>query len=143
VTTHTAQLLSEQGFLYSSNMSDRVHPYRYGEGLVEIPGHFMLDDGPYFFMTSDPPNYRQAYPPSTVAEIWASEMNGIAALGGTTVLTLHPQLIGRPSRLGILDYLLEQAVSQGGVWMPRLRDLGSWFSTSEVRTTHPIDGGTP
>jgi peptidoglycan-N-acetylglucosamine deacetylase len=46
--------------------------------------------------------------------MWQEEFLGIQALGGLTVLTCHPQIIGRPSRLRMLDSFLD-VVQRSGV----------------------------
>lgn len=127
VNPQTWEILHELGYLYSSNVPASLWPYRHnvpGADLVEIPLHAMMDDGPYFLIQRRPPNYRQFIPPSAVAEIWREEFKGIHTLGGVTVLILHPQLIGRPSRLRVLEELIDLAESLGNVWIPTMREVG-------------------
>ena len=128
VNGQTWDILREHGYFYSSNLASSLWPYLHeGDGprVVEIPIHSMLDDGPYFLYSRRPPNYRQFYPPSVVSEIWTEEFRAIHNLGGVTTLVLHPQLIGRPSRLKILQDLIEVANRESGVWFARMCDLAN------------------
>ena len=52
---NTLELVTAEGFDYSSNMMDRLRPYLHppvnGRALVEIPVSWVLDDAPYFLFT--------------------------------------------------------------------------------------------
>jgi peptidoglycan/xylan/chitin deacetylase (PgdA/CDA1 family) len=126
VNPHTWDILRELGYLYSSNLPTSIWPYRHagdGPGLVEIPLHASLDDGPYWLSQRNPPNYRQPYPPSAVEEVFRTEFEAIHELGGLTDIVLHPQLIGRPGRLKIVDRLIQQGRATPGVWFPTFREV--------------------
>jgi peptidoglycan/xylan/chitin deacetylase (PgdA/CDA1 family) len=128
VNAHTWDLLRDEGFRYSSNMMDSIWPYRHdGEGapLVELPVQWMLDDGPYYLVAFHPLNYRQVYAPDTVLSIWRDEFRALHPLNGVMTLTLHPQLTGRPSRLAVLERLIDDARSLPGVWLPTHAELAS------------------
>jgi peptidoglycan/xylan/chitin deacetylase (PgdA/CDA1 family) len=126
VNSHTWRLLREEGFSYSSNMMDALHPYLHDGGpepLVEVPVHWLLDDGPYYLMSFHPPNYRQMIEPATVIAGWQEELAGIHEAGGVLTLTLHPQLTGRPSRLRALQRFIDHARGYEGIWLPTMREL--------------------
>jgi peptidoglycan/xylan/chitin deacetylase (PgdA/CDA1 family) len=126
VNPQTWEILRELGYLYSSNLPTSIWPYLHaGDGarLVEIPLHASLDDGPYWLTSRNPPNYRQPYPPSAVEEIFTTEFEAIHELGGLTDLVLHPQLIGRPGRLKIVERRIERARALPGVWLPTMREV--------------------
>jgi peptidoglycan/xylan/chitin deacetylase (PgdA/CDA1 family) len=126
VNAHTWTLLREEGFSYSSNMMDALHPYLHDGGpelLVEVPVHWLLDDGPYYLLSFHPPNHRQMIKPETVIEGWREELAGVYELGGVLTLTLHPQLTGRPSRLRALDRFIDHARSYESLWLPTMREL--------------------
>ena len=59
--------------------------------------------------------------PGTVAG--RDEFRGIHALGGLTMLILHPQYTGRPSRLAMLQQLVDEMRDTQGVWLVNGRDL--------------------
>src|SRR5690606_34964155 len=108
-TVNTRFLLAELGFTFSSNMMDSTNVYRLNapdRSLVEFPIHWSLDDGPYLLFSTSPPNYRQFYSSDEIFRIWFPELTEIFSSGGAGVLTLHPQLSGRPSRIKLLERLL-------------------------------------
>jgi peptidoglycan/xylan/chitin deacetylase (PgdA/CDA1 family) len=123
-------LLEKYGFLYSSNFMDDYLPYRHppqgvGEPLVELPVSWLLDDAP-FFQWGLGRDYRPIQPASHVLEIWREEFAGIYRRGGLFMLTMHPQLIGRVSRLDMLRRLIEYMRG-----FPRV-----WFATAEAVARH-------
>lgn len=100
-------LLLEYKFLYSSNMMDDINPYKVKinnkeTDLIEIPVHWMLDDAPFFLFSAAGPS-RPIYPSKLVMEIWQEEFHAIYNKGWLFNLVCHPQLIGRPSRIQMLD----------------------------------------
>jgi len=118
VTAETAGLLAKHGFLYASNLQDSLWPYRHPgtPSLVELPASWILDDGPFFAFGLRPNLYRQIFPPSAVLSVWHDEFLGIHSVGGLTMLILHPQYTGRPSRLNMLQRLVDQMRDAGEVW---------------------------
>lgn len=120
----TLGLLAEQGFLYSSNMMDDDRPYRHGTGLVELPVQWILDDFPFFGYR--PPSQRPMSAPATVWETWTLEFQALhaeaAARGTCCVLTMHPQITGRPGRSELLRRFVAWAREQPGVEFMRCED---------------------
>ncbi|BBY28490.1 polysaccharide deacetylase family protein [Mycolicibacterium sediminis] len=118
---HTLRLLGEHGFEYSSNLMDDIHPYRHPGGVVEVPVSWLLDDAPHFWFSGTD----WAKTIRTVDEVytlWHDEMTGIADLGAHFMVTMHPQFIGRPSRLALLDRLLGE-LRATGAWIAPARDV--------------------
>lgn len=111
----TLSLLEGHGFAYSSNLMDDIRPYRHeGHEIVELPVHWTLDDAPHFWF--DLRSWSKTVRSSAeVRAIWEEEVAGIAALGGLAMLTMHPQIIGRPGRLQMLEQFLGWALDQPGV----------------------------
>lgn len=106
----TFELLKEFGFLYSSNMMDDISPYKLNLGgvdnqLVELPVSWLLDDAPFFMFSPKPPS-RPIHSAQSVLELWKEEFHGLYKAGGLFNLTLHPQFIGRPSRILMLEELI-------------------------------------
>lgn len=108
--------LAAHGFRYSSNLMDAVHPYRHaGTRVVELPVHWSLDDAPFALI--DPRDWTgRILPNSMLREVWEAETSGIHDMGGLTVLTMHPQVIGRPGRLSVLDEMLTDVRARDDVW---------------------------
>ena len=117
----TLSLLAKHGFLYSSNMMDDIAPYRQeGHGLVELPVHWVLDDAPHFWFDGASWN-KSIRTPREVHELWQGEITGIREMGGLAMLTTHPQIIGRPGRIGMLDELLGWVLAQPDIWVGTAR----------------------
>ena len=117
VSPVTLDLLEKHGFRYSSQFMDDIRPYRHpGRPLVELPIQWLLDDWPHFHFAPGQME-RPVQTTGTVEALWREEMDGIVALGGHAVLTMHPQVIGRPSRLALLDRLLAHYVDRSDLWI--------------------------
>jgi peptidoglycan-N-acetylglucosamine deacetylase len=119
ITHETIDLLRKHGFMYASNLQDSLWPYRHAGNppLVELPATWILDDGPFFAFGLRPNLYRQIFPPSAVLSTWRDEFRGIHEVGGLTMLILHPQYTGRPSRLRMLQALVDEMRAADGVWL--------------------------
>jgi peptidoglycan/xylan/chitin deacetylase (PgdA/CDA1 family) len=110
-TARTIPLLLEAGVTVSANFQDRDRPYRHTRDgrplpLVECPVHWHLADAPYFTHGGQPGRVIQTH--SAVLEIWRDEFAGLYERPGAYFhLTLHVQLIGHPSRLAMLERLVE------------------------------------
>jgi peptidoglycan/xylan/chitin deacetylase (PgdA/CDA1 family) len=102
-SAHTVDLLAEHGLTYSSNFMDDLRPYRHPSGLVELPVQWILDDAAHFWFDGTAGWTRKISTTAEVRAIWEEEFLGLRALGGSCVFTMHPQIIGRPSRLAFLD----------------------------------------
>jgi peptidoglycan/xylan/chitin deacetylase (PgdA/CDA1 family) len=114
---NTLELLMELGFVYSSNLMDEVKPYIHpGTSVVELPVSWVLDDGAYWWF--DPMGMTKVLPPpSHVREMWEEELLGIRDLGGCCILTMHPQVIGRPARLRFLSSFIRFVKDLPDVWI--------------------------
>jgi peptidoglycan/xylan/chitin deacetylase (PgdA/CDA1 family) len=131
ISHDTVDLLRTHGFLYASNLQDTIWPYLHSGGppLVELPTTWILDDGPYFAYGIRPPLYRQIYPPAAVLSTWKDEFRGMHALGGAFTLILHPQFIGRPSRVLMLQALIDYVRTFSGVWLTHGLELARWAAS--------------
>jgi peptidoglycan/xylan/chitin deacetylase (PgdA/CDA1 family) len=137
ITAETVGLLRKHGFAYASNLQDTLWPYLHpgAPPLVELPTTWILDDGPYFAYGIRPPLYRQIYPPPAVLSTWQEEFRGMHPLGGAFTLILHPQFIGRPSRVLMLQALLDYVRTFPGVWLTHGRELARWAASKAAGTT--------
>lgn len=119
----TLSLLREYGFGYSSNFFDDDEPYLLeidGErtGIVELPFAWVLDDAPFFLYSITLPG-RTMHPPSSVLEGWIDEFDTLYQEERAFVLAMHPQIIGRPSRIKLLERLIQHIMSHPNVWFAR------------------------
>ncbi len=122
---HTLRLLGKYGFAYSSNLMDDIRPYRHpGTELVELPVHWLLDDAPHFWF--DAASWtKKISTTDEVRQIWQAELEGIGRLGGLCIFTMHPQIIGRPSRLAFLERFVEFVKAQPSVWIATLDEVAA------------------
>ena len=130
-SVNTLDLLQARGIGYSSNLMDDIRPYRHPDrDIVELPVQWILDDAPYFWFDSSTWD-RKISAPSEVLEIWSAEFDGIHRLGGSFVLTMHPQIIGRPHRLQMLEDLITHMRRHDRVWFANCADIADAFRVSE------------
>jgi len=115
LSSHSLELLASHGFIYDSSMMGDDAPYFLDQGLpkplshpmVEIPIHWLLDDAPNFVYAPSAGRLGPMRNPDEVYGAWAAEFDGLYRYGRAFVLTMHPQYIGRPGRLLMLERLIE------------------------------------
>ncbi|MPY91739.1 MAG: polysaccharide deacetylase family protein [Acidimicrobiia bacterium] len=144
-----ARLLLEYGFSYDSSMApndfaptycrlgdvvrtDAAYEFGAEVDLVELPFDWSLDDWPYF---SPEPHHDGLRSPNEVFDIWASDFEFVyRKLGtGVFVLTMHPQCIGRGSRLLMLERLIAHMKAHEGVRFRTMAEVAA-----EFRATRPL-----
>ena len=118
-TPWTFGLLQEFGFEFSSNMFDRDSPYLLElagqrSAIVEFPFAWSLDDAPFWLYSNRLPG-RSMAAPGAVLETWCREYDGLRREAGRCmVLAMHPQVIGRPARMWVLDGFIRHVLADGG-----------------------------
>lgn len=160
-------LLVENGFLYNSHFSaSDFHPYYLRQGdtwsatdeytfgttidLVEMPFAWHMDDFVHFeFFAGFATTLNNA---STVREIWQAEFDYAYdhEPGGVVVICMHPEVIGRASRITMLDSLISYMASRPGVEFQRMRDYAStwrqehsveaWLASDSPLVPRPFAG---
>lgn len=157
LSPRTLEWVEELGFTYDSSlMADDFHLYRVRHGdrhsaersdlgqashLVEVPISWQLDDWPHF-----EPGRLGLGPlsaPSKVEEIWTEELLWAHQHepGGVLTITMHPEAIGRGSRLRMLERFITRAKSLEGVVFDRLDRTVELFQ-QELRQPPRDDGQT-
>ena len=149
-SVHTVDILSEFGIKYDSSCCgadftpyylrrgdkwSTTGPYEFGEttDIVEMPFSWGLDDFPHLEFAAGWSTDQS--PPSAVREIWQGEFDYAYTNvpGGVFGLCMHPQVIGRGSRLMLLDGLIEHFKSCDGVRFESLGDYGArWAEENRV-----------
>ena len=144
----TVDILLDYGFRYDSSLMgadftpyyarsgdrfDRVSPYVFGRNvdLVELPVTWLLDDFPHFEHTDTNGGLS---PASKVEEIWREEFDyaRVHVPEGLYSITMHPQVIGRGSRLMMLERLIGYMTQSGG----RFGTMGSF--AEQWRSANPL-----
>lgn len=152
VTDTCWKFMADRGFLYDSSLMTRELPYVcevHGRRIVELPFHWMLDDWVHFGFNMYPPlPYASGISSQEkVFEIWREEFDGIFDAGQLFMLVMHPQLIGRWSRLRTLGRLVDHARSRGPVWFATPGEVASFWlehypEAEEVLPTRPAPAGS-
>ena len=132
------ELLTERGYLYSSSMKDCDWAYLWEKDqkklpLVELPNDITMDDFTYYYFTFSDPAVRCMYPNREVLGNWKQEFDGLALEGNKIfILKLHPQMIGRASRIGMV-----------GEFIAYMQNHGAWITTCEdvARYVQKQNGG--
>ncbi len=152
----TIPLLLELGFQYDSSLmaddftpyycrvgdeSPPDGPYRFGQAvpLVELPVDWSLDDWPYFGLNWAA-HHVGLRTPDEVFKVWAAEFDYLHdRIGeGVFTLTMHPQIIGRGSRMLMLERLIDHIAGREGV---RFRRMGEVVGEFREKTPFVAEGG--
>ncbi len=132
-TPRTLRLLAEYGFRYSSNLMSHFLPWQHPDThLIELPVQWLLDDAPYFLFRPGSGS-RPIQTAQHAFQAWAEEFQGIYRFGGLFNLTLHPQLIGRPGRILMLERLIEHILSYPRVWIATAREVAAYWAEHLAR----------
>jgi peptidoglycan/xylan/chitin deacetylase (PgdA/CDA1 family) len=130
MSPRTLDLLAEHDFIYSSSQMGDDVPYFPSETyprLVELPVAWMLDDYAYFMYL---PMVKLQAPPASPDQVfssWAAEFDGLYRFGRSFTITLHPEITGRPSRLRVLERLIDHIQSHSDVVFMRSIDLARFW----------------
>ena len=125
------ELLAANGFTYDSSLMDDDAPYvvETTKGkLVEVPIAWVLDDAPHFVYAPAAQRTSPLKTPDEVYESWVAEFEGLYQLGRAFPLTMHPQYIGRPGRLLMLERLIVHMRSYPNVAFMRMVDVAEMWS---------------
>ena len=135
LSSHSLELLVSRGFLYDSSMMGDDAPYILEDGLprsiVEIPIHWALDDAPNFVYAPSAGRLGPMRNPDEVFGGWAAEFEGLYRYGRSFVLTMHPQYIGRPGRLLMLERLIQHIRTFPNVEFMRAVDVAKMWAASQ------------
>lgn len=137
----TLGLIEKYGFDYSSNFFDDDEPYLLEIGgrktdIVELPFRWVLDDAPFFNYSITLPG-RTMQAPSALLEAWKAEFDCLYAEDRMMMVGMHPQIVGQPSRLTVLEGLIRHALAHPGVWMGRCDAM-----TDDIRPVLKNDKGS-
>ena len=130
---YSLRLFLEHGYLYSSNWRDSDGPFLHTiDGrqvpLVELPKDSIFDDTAYDFYTDSAPERYELKSPREMLEIWKDEFDSLAAEGRMINFVLHPQFIGRASRVNMLSELIGYMLS-----------LGAWIDTNRAVAEYVLE----
>jgi peptidoglycan/xylan/chitin deacetylase (PgdA/CDA1 family) len=118
LTEETLELLPRAGIAYDSSLMDDDRPYvieARGASLAELPVHWSLDDWEQYGFLPEPDIGQQIELPAKAVELWTGELDAMRETGSLCVLTCHPFLSGRPSRIRAIERFIEFARERGDV----------------------------
>ena len=126
--------LRDRGILYSSSWRDDIRPYRHrlrdgSPGPVELPINMSFDDWLYGMSNRFSP--RPMFPKEHVLSIWNDEFDQTREWGGLVTTVLHPQVTGRPMRLGIFRDFIARVRSFGDAWIATGEEVARHFIAHE------------
>ncbi len=148
LSPHSIELFLKHGFVYDSSlMGDDYTPYYARQGdvikiekpavfgsetaLVEMPIHWATDDAPHFEFVHTEATVRQGLMnANAVGENWINDylfMRDTVEWGVLTY-TCHPFVIGRGSRMMMLERIIRAAADNGAVFMA-MEDAVAEFRT--------------
>ncbi len=126
----TPAMLAEHGFLYDSSLMGDEVPYMLDTGIVEIPCQWMLEDWEQFAFNADPAWGVIPENCAKVYDLWWQEFEAMRHFGGCFVLTMHPWLMGRPSRVRLLERLIRDMRALGNVWFARGKEIAEYYAAN-------------
>lgn len=126
------ELLQKRGYLYGSTLKDCDWAYVHEDSapetpVVEFPTEPGIDDFSYFYFSyADEKTITCSYPADYVYDMWKDYFDELASEGDKVmVLKLHPQLIGRTSRIRMLERLVLY-MKQNGAWITSCREAAQY-----------------
>jgi peptidoglycan-N-acetylglucosamine deacetylase len=136
LSPNTLDLLWENGFLFDSSLRNSDLPYILersdgdaGKGLVMVPSYYDMDD---FHLFADYPGTKyhgRMLSPETGYEMWTQAFDGYYKYGLCYTTMFHPQIIGKPGLMMLLDRLLN--------YIRKFPDV--WFATAGEIARHCIE----
>lgn len=131
----TPKILMEAGVTYSSSMRGDDRPYLvtvdgYPQPLVEIPGHWELDDYASIAYTRNP-NFPTGLDRTASYELtldnWCREFDAAADNNLCLTTIFHPKITGTPGRLMLLEKLFQHMKKRDHVWFARCHEIADWW----------------
>lgn len=130
----TPSLLYERGFTYSSSMRGDDRPYHTilnnkSTNFIEIPTRWELDDYvamAYNYFPEEPAGLDRISGYSQVLDNFIREFDGYYKYGLCFVPMMHPQVIGTPGHIQILDKLIYHIISKENVWFATGSEIAEW-----------------
>ncbi len=124
---HTFDLIRSAGFLYDSSLLAADEPYEIvsggrPSGVIELPISEIDNDYPYYGETAN----GSMPSPDAVFQIYKAEFDLAFEERTLFVLTQHPHVTGRRSRIVQLDRLIEYIRTKPGVWFATMEQVANY-----------------
>ncbi len=132
VNVWTPGILKRHGFLYDTSLMGNDIPYEIDSEngpLVEVPVQWLMDDAPLFRHVYGSTN--AIADPGRVLQMWSKEFAAMHAENGCFVLTCHPFVSGRASRIALLADLVAFMRRFRGVWFTTCEEVARWHASGK------------
>lgn len=139
VNAWTPGLLKAHALLYDSSLMGNDIPYDLDTEhglLTEVPVQWLLDDAPLFRHVYGATN--AIADPGRVLQLWSREFAAMHAENGCFVLTCHPYISGRASRIALIEELVAFMRRARRVWFATCEEVARWHAS---RREHPAHAG--
>lgn len=110
---------------YDSSLMGLDHPYRL-DGLTEIPVHWPVDDAIFFRYYGGGRDTAPPTSPAALLEAWKWEFDAVARAGGLFMITVHPWMSGRASRVEMLRRLFRHIHVRDDIWWATAAEVAAW-----------------
>jgi len=138
VNVWTPGLLKAHGFLYDSSLMGNDVPYEveteHGP-LTEVPVQWILDDAPLFRHVYGASN--AIAEPARVFDLWSREFAGMHRENACFVLTCHPFISGRASRIALIEDLVAYMRRSRRVWFTTCEEIARWHERQRDSAARP------
>ncbi|HUA17345.1 MAG TPA: polysaccharide deacetylase [Bryobacteraceae bacterium] len=130
---HTFDLIRKTGFLYDSSLLAADEPYEIvsngqASGVIELPISEIDNDYPYYGETAN-----GALPsPDAVFQIYKAEFDLAYEERTLFILTQHPHVGGRRSRIVQLERLVQYIRSKPGVWFATMEQVANYVKQAGI-----------
>ena len=137
----TPGILKRHGFLYDTSLMGNDIPYEIDSEngrLIELPIQWLLDDAPLFRHVYGATN--AIADPGRVLQMWSKEFAGMHAENGAFILTCHPFVSGRASRIQLMEDLVAFMRKFRGVWFTTCEEIAQWHASGKWKVDGRADG---
>lgn len=124
VTAHMIELLKKHNIQYDSSLMGYDHPYSI-EGLTELPVQWLLDDVVFYRYIGGSGQNAPKHP-KEVIELWKEEFLGLKKYNGLFLLTMHPWVTGRASRILELEHFIKYLKVDKDVWFATCKEIAAY-----------------
>ena len=125
LSKYSLDILRRANLLYDSSMMARDEPYNIvsngqDTGLLELPVSWIEDDAPYFGRTGALPS------PDLIFKVYQDEFDMAYKEGTFLMLTFHPHISGRRSRVVDMEKLFDYMKSKPNVWFATAQHVAEY-----------------
>jgi peptidoglycan/xylan/chitin deacetylase (PgdA/CDA1 family) len=130
---YSVDIIKRTNMLYDSSMMAMDQPYELlanGQptGIIELPVSWIEDDAPYFGRTGALPS------PELIFKVYRDEFDMAYREGTMLMLTFHPHVSGRRSRMTEMEKLFTYMKSKPGVWFATAEQIATYIKQQNGRT---------